>query len=113
MKQEGNEKNILQSGFSKSLKFIGGNFRLPILYALMINEKMRFNELKRFVSNISARSLTMTLREMEDDGLIVRNEISHFPLCVEYSITKFASTLFPILDDIDEWGDNLVDKEEE
>ena len=98
MKDSVRESTIKDTGFGYALRIMGGNFRLPILYTLI------------------SRSLTMTLREMEEDGLVIRNEISHFPLCVEYSLTDYAKTLCRILDEMTEWGDRNrkeVDREEE
>lgn len=116
MKESVRESSIKDTGFGYALKIIGGNFRLPILYTLMEYENVRFNEMKRYITDISSRSLTLTLREMEEDGLVIRNEISHFPLCVEYSLTDYAKTLCRILDEISEWGDRNkkdVDREDE
>ncbi len=116
MKDSVRESTIKDTGFGYALRIMGGNFRLPILYTLMEYGPVRFNEMKRYISDISSRSLTMTLREMEEDGLVIRNEISHFPLCVEYSLTDYAKTLCRILDEMTEWGDRNrkeVDREEE
>ncbi len=105
MKESMKERNIEETGFGYALKMIGGNFRLPILYTLTEYETVRFNEMRRFIVDISSRSLTITLRQMEEDGLISRNEVSHFPLCVEYSLTDYGRTLCKIIDEISEWGD--------
>ena len=116
MKDSVRESTIKDTGFGYALRIMGGNFRLPILYTLMEYGPVRFNEMKRYISDISSRSLTMTLREMEEDGLVIRNEISHVPLCVEYSLTDYAKTLCRILDEMTEWGDRNrkeVDREEE
>lgn len=116
MKENIRNTTIKDTGFGYALKLIGGNFRLPILYTLMEYECVRFNEMRRYIEDISSRSLTMCLREMEEDGLVIRNEVSHFPLCVEYTLTDYAKTLCSILDEITEWGDRNrkdTDKENE
>ena len=105
MKEELKKTTMQETGFGYALSVLGGNFRLPILYTLTEYGTVRFNEMRRYISAISSRSLTITLREMEDDGLVVRNEVSHFPRCVEYSLTDYGRTLCKIIDEISEWGD--------
>ena len=113
MKESVKETNIKETGFGYALSMLGGNFRLPILYTLTEYGTVRFNEMRRYIADISSRSLTITLREMEEDGLVVRNEVSHFPLCVEYSLTDYGKTLSRIIDEISEWGDRNKKENEE
>ncbi len=113
MKQSVKTSNIKDTGFGYALKLIGGNFRLPVLFTLLEFGQVRFNDLKRYIVDISSRSLTVTLKEMEEDGLVVRREISHFPLCVEYSLTDFAKTLCPAIDSLTEWGERNMSEEKE
>ena len=101
------DKTILDTGFGYTLSMIGGKFRLPILYTLMEYGTVRFNELKKYIVNISARTLSTVLKEMEDEGLIVRKEYSSVVLKVEYSISDKAKQLYPLLDFISEWGDYM------
>ncbi len=112
--REEKKNTIEDTGFGYALTLIGGNFRLPIFYTLMEKKVMRFNEMRRYIANISARTLTQTLKEMEEEGLVIRNEVSIHPLNVEYSLTDYAKTLYPILDMIAEWGDrNRIEETEE
>lgn len=77
-----------------------------ILYALMDFETVRFNELKRFIGTISYKALSVTLKELESDRLVHREEYPQIPPKVEYSLTERGKSLIPILDAICDWGEN-------
>lgn len=65
---------------------------------------MRFNELKRCLESISFKSLSNTLKQMENDQLIIRNEYPEIPPKVEYSLTERGKSLMPILEMMCDWG---------
>ncbi len=69
-----------------------------ILYALMEYKVVRFNELKRYLKTISDKTLSSTLKELEADGLIHREEYPQIPPKGEYSLTERGQSLIPILD---------------
>jgi DNA-binding HxlR family transcriptional regulator len=54
---------------------------------------LRFNELKRQINGISQRMLTLTLRNLERDGLVTRTIYAEIPPRVEYSLTDLGNTL--------------------
>ena len=55
--------------------------------------------------------LSKTLKELEDDGLVVRSEYLEVPIRVEYDLTDKARQLQPILTDLIRWA--LADRETE
>src|ERR1700742_470791 len=58
---------------------------------------MRFNELKREIGGISQRMLTLTLRNLERDGLITRTVFATIPPRVDYELTALGrSPLVPV-----------------
>ncbi|HEE9014236.1 TPA: helix-turn-helix transcriptional regulator, partial [Campylobacter jejuni] len=59
----------------------------------------------RFLSSISFKTLTNTLRELENDGLIIRKEYAQIPPKVEYSLSKRGQSLIPILQAMCKWGE--------
>ena len=77
-----------------------------ILYALMGFDVVRFNEMKKYINIISYKTLSSTLKGLENDGLVNRKEYPQIPPKVEYSRTERGKTLIPILDSMCEWGDN-------
>lgn len=78
---------------------------MTILYTLMEFTVVRFNELKRYIKGISYKTLSLSLKELERDGLIVREEYPQIPPKVEYSLSERGKKLMPILDMMCAWGD--------
>ena len=78
---------------------------MTILYTLMEFGVVRFNEMKKYIGEISYKTLSSTLKELESDQLVHRKEYPQIPPKVEYSLTDRGKTLIPILDSICEWGD--------
>ena len=93
------------TGFSYTLSLINGKYKMTILYTLMEFGVVRFNEIKRYIDNISYKTLSSTLKELEKDRLIHREEYPQIPPKVEYSLTERGKSLIPILDGMCEWGD--------
>lgn len=98
--------NFLEtSGFSYTLSLINGKYKMTVLYILMERGVVRFNEMKRYIGNISYKTLSTTLKELEADQLVHREEYPQIPPKVEYSLTERGRSLIPILDALCEWGD--------
>ncbi|MDO5541638.1 MAG: helix-turn-helix domain-containing protein [Eubacteriales bacterium] len=92
------------TGFSYTLSLINGKYKMTILYTLMEFEVVRFNEMKKYIGNISYKTLSSTLKELESDQLVHREEYPQIPPKVEYSLTERGKSLIPILDGMCEWG---------
>lgn len=75
-----------------------------ILYALAWFGVVRFNEMKKFIGSISYKTLSSTLKELEADDLVHREEYPQIPPKVEYSLTERGKSLMPILDQMCTWG---------
>ncbi len=93
------------SGFHYTLSIIGGKYKIVVLYTLSVFEVARFNEIKRFINVISDKTLSATLKELEEDHLIIRIEYPQVPPKVEYQLSERGKSLIPILDQICEWGE--------
>ena len=87
-----------------TLSVIGGKWKAIILFYLSRRETIRFGEFKRFIPGITQKMLTQQLRELEQDGLIVRTVYPQVPPRVEYSISEYGQTLDPILSMMCSWG---------
>lgn len=97
--------NLKDTGFGYTLSLIGGKYKMIILYWLTeYKPVMRYNELKRCIGTISHKTLSLTLKELEGDELIVRHEYPQIPPKVEYSLSERGKSLIPILDKMCEWG---------
>ncbi len=98
------EKIKVNSEIEVTLKIIGGKCKPLILYLLIEDGPKRFKSLMSEVTQISQKTLTNQLRELEADGLVLRQAYNEIPPRVEYSITEKGETLFPILDLMCDWG---------
>lgn len=93
------------TGFYYTMRLIQGKYKMFILYTLMHYKIVRFNEMKRYIGNISYKTLSATLKELESDKLIHRKEYPQIPPKVEYSLSERGKSLIPILDTMCEWGE--------
>ena len=94
-----------ETGFGYTLSLISGKYKMTILYFLSELKVVRYNELKRFIGTISHKTLSLSLRELEADGLVSRKEYPQIPPKVEYSLSERGQSLIPILDALCEWGE--------
>jgi DNA-binding HxlR family transcriptional regulator len=99
------DEELGKTGFSYTLSLISGKYKMTILYTLMEFGTVRFNEMKRYISTVSDKTLSTSLRELERDGLVHREFYQQIPPRVEYSLTETGKSLIPILDGMCEWGD--------
>ncbi|MGG1572078.1 winged helix-turn-helix transcriptional regulator [Fictibacillus sp. NRS-1165] len=93
-----------------ALTLIGSKWRLPIIWALWKNKTLRYNELKRKVEGITNMVLSQSLKEMENQGLVVRKQFMEIPPRVEYSLTKAGEELIPSLKSLADWGKSMQNK---
>ena len=96
--------NFEDTGFFYTLSLISGKHKMVILYCLMEFQVVRFNELKRYLKNISDKTLSTNLKELEADRLIVRTEYPQIPPKVEYSLSQRGKSLMAVLDQLCVWG---------
>ncbi|MGO3859222.1 MAG: winged helix-turn-helix transcriptional regulator [Neisseriaceae bacterium] len=82
---------------------IGGKWKGVVLFHLL-TETRRFNELKRLMPGVTQRMLTKQLRELEADGVVLRQVYAVVPPRVEYSLTPFGQTLSEVILSMRAWG---------
>ena len=105
------QANFEDTGFSYTLSLISGKHKMVILYCLMEYEPVRFNELRRYLKNISDKTLSANLKELEADQLIIRKEYPQIPPKVEYRLSKRGKSLMSVLDRLCVWGEkNRIQK---
>lgn len=97
--------NFEDTGFSYTLSLISGKHKMVILYCLMEFEVVRFNELKRYIKNVSDKMLSSNLKELEKNRLIIRKEYPQIPPKVEYSLSERGKSLMGVLDQLCVWGE--------
>lgn len=87
-----------------TLKVIGGKWK-PLILWFLCDKTLRFNELQKSMPGITQKMLTTQLRELEKDNIIKRKIYPQIPPKVEYSLSKYGKTIYPILELMAEWGD--------
>ncbi|WP_245657269.1 winged helix-turn-helix transcriptional regulator [Herbidospora mongoliensis] len=89
--------------FRSVLDRVGDKWSL-ILIGLLDTGSMRFTELLRTTPGISRRMLTLTLRNLERDGIVKRTVYPEIPPRVEYEVTAFGHTLTPPVLGLARWA---------
>ncbi|MBD8083407.1 winged helix-turn-helix transcriptional regulator [Chryseobacterium caseinilyticum] len=93
------------SSVEDAIYVIGGKWKLKIIIALQEHGNIRFNELQRIVSGISARVLSNELKDLELNGFVKRIVHSEqTPVVVEYISTDYSKTLKTVIMALSEWG---------
>lgn len=87
----------------EALNRIGGKWKLRILCALMQDGTTRYGVLKNKVRGITNTMLASSLKELEQDGLVLREQYAEVPLRVEYTATERCKELMPILMQLAQW----------
>jgi DNA-binding HxlR family transcriptional regulator len=86
-----------------SLDVLSGKWKLPIIIALTFGEK-RFTEITKEVHGITDKMLSKELRDLELNGLVMRNIEDSYPVKVTYALTPHSKTLRPVIDSLKNWG---------
>ncbi len=90
----------------KTLELLSGKWRTHIIYELCKNKTMRFGELKKAYPRITSTMLTNTLRDLEELGIVHREQFNEIPPHVEYSLTEKGKALLPVFFELAKWGEN-------
>ena len=88
--------------FSNVMELLGGKWKIFIIARIHENKKIRFNELKRLINNISPQVLARKLDEMRKDGLVVK--IINKSQNVEYKLSEFGNSAIPIISALKKWS---------
>jgi len=100
-----NEIDLVKNcGMFYTLSVVGGRWKVGILAALMDNKTLRYSEIKAKLKNITERMLIKQLKELQDDGLIIRTDYREVPPRVEYSISEKGKSLEDVLIALRNWG---------
>lgn len=82
---------------------LGGQWSL-VICSWLLQGKMRFGALKKSIPNITERMLTLQLRKLEKDHIIIRKVYAEIPPRVEYELTDIGYELRPIIQKMEDWG---------
>jgi DNA-binding HxlR family transcriptional regulator len=84
----------------------GDKWSIYTILLLGQHQRMRFNELRFSIEGISQRMLTVTLRSLEEDGMILRTLYSEMPPRVEYQLTELGESLLRQLLSLAKWAED-------
>lgn len=92
----------------RTLEMLSGKWRTHIIYELCKQPSCRFSELKKSVPRITNTMLTSTLRDLEELGIIHREQFNEIPPHVEYSLTEKGRALLPVFTELAKWGERYI-----
>lgn len=100
------DKKDFHCAMDVTMSFIGGKWKTVVLWYL-IGKTKRFGELKKMIPNITEKMLSLQLKALEKDGLVIRKVYAEVPPKVEYSLSEKGQGLIPILKEISKWGRHI------
>ena len=96
-------------GLTFAMIMLSGRWKVNILFKIKEGAN-RYGLLRTAIPGISEKMLTERLKEMEQEGLIVRKDFKTVPLHIEYYLSEETKELAPILDDLCLWGERVFPK---
>ena len=109
MKNIKSEKTEDKLSLAKYLtKALGGRWKLHILFILDNGGTVRFGQIKKKLDNISNVMLSKTLKELEQDGIIIRHQYNEVPPHVDYTLTEKGKNVVPALILLSEWAQKYM-----
>lgn len=89
-------------------KLLAGKWSILIMHYLS-DGAIRFNELQRKLPDMTHATLSRQLKDLEENGLIIRTEYAQIPPKVEYSLSEIGEKFRPVLDCLEVWGDEYIE----
>lgn len=83
----------------------GDKWSMYTVLLLGQHQRMRFNELRVLIEGISQRMLTVTLRSLQEDGIVSRTIYPEVPSRVEYELTPLGESLVKKLLQLAQWAE--------
>lgn len=86
------------------LNIFSGKWHIRIIFELTKVDTIRFGELKRRIGGITNTMLANTLKELEHDGIVLREQFNEIPPHVEYSLSDSGKELYTVFYEMALWG---------
>jgi len=87
----------------RTAEIVCGKWTLLIVRDLA-EGRSRFCQLERSLDGISPRTLSLRLRQLEDEGIVARRTFAEVPPRVEYTLTEKGRALVPIIESMRAYG---------
>lgn len=85
------------------LKTLSGKWKARI-YKLAIDGPLRFNSLLRQIPDANKQSLSVALKELEENGILVKVIVAQKPLHIEYHLSERGRSLLPIFETLEQFN---------
>lgn len=86
------------------LNIFGGKWKSRIICVLAEKELLRYSDLRKEMANITDAVLAATLKELQNDDIIIRKQYDEIPPRVEYALSEKGKSVVPILQSICQWS---------
>ncbi|PSN83397.1 hypothetical protein B9Q01_04865 [Candidatus Marsarchaeota G1 archaeon OSP_D] len=87
-----------------SIELIGSKWKLIVIRYLS-ESPMGFNELLKRIRSSNSKELSLTLKQLQDVGIVERRIVSYQPFRVQYALTQKGEELKPVLEELRKWGE--------
>lgn len=95
-------RNLSLNPVEVIIQLVGSKWKILVINELL-ERKMRFNELKKSLG-CTSKILIKTLKELEEDGFLIREKYNTVLPKVEYYLTDIGYTTRPIIESMRKWG---------
>ena len=93
-----------QCPVSRTLAVLRGKWKEQILFFLCKKGICRFSEIHKAYPRISKTMLSSVLKQLEEDGLVIRKQYDEMPVRTEYFLTEAGQAFMPIFFEMFKWG---------
>lgn len=87
-----------------TIDVVGGKWKLPIICMLASGLPTRYSSIKRKLTGVTNMMLSQSLKDLEADGIVHREQYNEVPPRVEYTLTDKGKSIIPPLMKLAEWG---------
>lgn len=94
-----------------AFSLVGGRWKPAILCCLAEHSPRRYGEIQKKLQGITNVMLSQSLKELDADGLVHRQQYSQIPPKVEYSLTAAGEAAIPALRQLSEWARQHLEQE--
>lgn len=97
-----------RSEIEVTLEILSGKWKSLIIWNLHLHDRIRYNEFRKLIPEVTQKMLTQQLRELEKHKIIKRKVYNTVPPQVEYYLSEIGLELIPIMQEMDKWGKKYV-----
>lgn len=95
--------------FEYAFHLLGKRWTGLIIYALL-NGSKRFKDIADMIPHMSDRMLVERLKELEEEGIVVRKVYPEIPVRIEYELTEKGRALAPVMEKVQEWANQWIEQ---